>query len=58
MNILLCPEAFRKNGDKRGKIMCKVSGLLCAHQYYCEVVSKYRQLDGAKTCPGRSDNGK
>ena len=58
MNILSCRHAYRKNGDKRGKIMCKVSGLLCAHQYYCEVVSKWRQLDSARDCPGRSEDGK
>ena len=57
MNILICPDAYRKKGDKRGKVMCKVSGSICAHQYFCEVVCKFRQLDSAKNCPGRSDNG-
>lgn len=57
MNMLICPEAFRKDGDRRGKILCRVSGQLCAHQHFCEVVSRYRQTDSAKDCPGRSGNG-
>ena len=57
MNILICPKAYRKQGDKRGKVMCRVSNGICAHQYFCEVVCKYRQMDSAKNCPGRSDNG-
>ena len=56
MSILICPDATIKPGDKRKRIICKVSGMLCAHQYFCEVVSKFRQLDSAKDCPGRSDN--
>lgn len=58
MNMLICPDAYRKPGDKRQAVMCKVSGMACAHQYYCEVVSKFRQLDSAKNCPGRRDNAK
>lgn len=58
MNLLICPKAYRKNGDKRGKIMCRVSGIVCAHSYFCELVSKWRQTDEAKDCPGRSYDGK
>ena len=58
MQILLCPDAFIKPNDRRRPIMCRVSNLPCAHQKYCEVVSKFRQTDTAKECPGRSDNGK
>lgn len=58
MQILYCHDAYYKPGDKRKAIMCKVSGMTCAHQYFCEVVSKFRQLDSAKDCPGRSENAK
>lgn len=58
MSILICPKAYRQNNDKRGKIMCKVSGTICAHQYLCQVTSKYRQTDGANDCLGRSQDGK
>lgn len=54
--MLICPKAHRKDGDRRGKIMCKVSGLPCAHQFFCSVSMKYKQLDSAKDCPGRSEN--
>lgn len=58
MDLLICEHAYRKNNDRRGKIMCKKSGILCAHQYYCGLSMKFKQTDGAKTCPGREDNGK
>ena len=51
MSMLICQQAFRK--DKRGKIMCRVSGLPCAHSYFCSVSMKYKQLDSAKDCPGK-----
>lgn len=53
MNMLVCPKAHRKGGDKRGKIMCKVSALPCAHSYFCNISMKYKQLDSAKDCPGK-----
>lgn len=57
-SMLICKKAYRKNGDKRGKIMCKVSELPCAHAYYCDLVNKYRQLESAKRCPGKEqENG-
>lgn len=52
-SMLICKKAYRKPGDKRGKIMCKVSGMVCAHSYYCDLVNKYRQLESAKRCPGK-----
>lgn len=52
-SMLICKKAYRKNGDKRGKIMCKDSGLVCAHSYYCDLVNRYRQLESAKNCPGK-----
>lgn len=54
MNMLICRNAYRKGGDKRGKIMCRVSGIVCAHAYYCELSSKYKQLESAKSCPERA----
>lgn len=56
-SMLICEKAYRKGGDRRGKIMCKDSGIVCAHSYYCDLVSKYRQLDSAKNCPGRKKDG-
>ncbi len=52
-SMLICKKAYRMNGDKRGKIMCKDSGLVCAHAYYCDLANKYRQLESAKNCPGK-----
>ena len=57
MNMLICPDAYRKPGDKRKAVMCKVSGLACAHQYFCQLTGQFKQLDRAKKCPGRSENG-
>lgn len=54
MYILQCEKAYRKNGDRRGRIMCQVSGLFCAHTYWCELAGKFKQTDSAKDCPGRS----
>lgn len=56
--MLICEKAYFRNNDQREKIMCKVSGLLCAHSYYCQHVMKYRQLSSAKTCPGRENGNK
>ena len=56
MDLLICPHAYRKNNGRRGKIMCKKSGILCAHQYYCGLSMKFKQTDGAKDCPGRENN--
>lgn len=58
MSPLLCQEAYRVPGDRRGKIMCRVTGSICAHIKYCDINGKYSQLDSAKDCPGRSENAK
>lgn len=52
-SMLICKKAYRKPGDKRGKIICSDCGLPCAHSYFCQLVMKYRQLESAKNCPGR-----
>ncbi len=53
MSSLICPKAYRKDGDRRGKIMCRVTGSVCAHIKYCDLNGKYRQTDSAQKCPGR-----
>ena len=52
--MLVCEKAYKEG--RRGKVMCRVSGLPCAHQYFCNVSMKYKQLDSAKDCPGRSED--
>lgn len=56
MDLLLCDKAYRT--DRRGKIMCKVSGILCAHQYYCAPANRFKHLNTAADCPGKEmDDG-
>ena len=51
--MLICEKAYIKEGDKRRMIMCKVSKMICAHAYYCDVVNRFRQKPSAERCPGR-----
>ena len=50
---LLCPEAYRDG--KRGKIYCRRSGIVCAHQYWCDMAVEYRHHPEAAACPGRGE---
>lgn len=52
--MLICKEAYM---DGR-KIMCKVSGITCAHVRYCGLTMKWHQTDGAYDCPGREQGNK
>ena len=49
MDLLLCNNAVRP--EEHGKIYCKESGFLCAHIYYCQLQSKYKQLPSVVDCP-------
>lgn len=55
MDLLLCPYAYRE--DEHGKIYCKSKGFLCAHIYYCQLQSKYKQLPSAGSCPENPTRG-
>lgn len=49
----LCQKAYRKGG-KRGKIYCTVSGIVCAHQYWCGMAVEFRHTAGVDNCPGKN----
>lgn len=49
---LLCPLAFRRDGPRR-PIICKDSGILCAHQYWCDMAVEFKHHPEAATCPGQ-----
>lgn len=51
--MLICEKAYIRKDDKRRMIMCRVSGMVCAHVYYCDVVRRFRQKPSAANCPGR-----
>ncbi len=51
---LLCPYAYRKDG-KRGKIWCRGSDFLCAHQFWCDMSVEFKHHPEAATCPGREE---
>lgn len=55
MSDLLCEKAFRKDN---GRIYCKVSGMGCAYQYWCDMAVKFKQKTGALRCLGREEHGK
>lgn len=55
MSMLICPKAYRKNGDPRGKIMCSVMDNICVHVRYCELLRKYRQTEAAEKCPRKEE---
>lgn len=50
---LLCEQAYRKS--KHDKIMCKVSGILCAHQFWCDISVEFKHFPSAEHCPGREE---
>ena len=54
MSKLLCEFAYRK--EKRGKIYCKQSGIVCAHQFWCDMAVEFKHLPDAERCPGREVN--
>lgn len=52
MTALLCPLAYRAD-TFGGKIYCKQSGIVCAHQYWCDMACEYKHHPEAATCPGK-----
>lgn len=50
---MYCEKATYKDGNPKKYIMCRDSGMICAHSYFCDVVRRYRQLESAQRCPGR-----
>ena len=50
-----CPNG-KYNSDMR--IVCKASGMLCAHQYWCGCAGRCKLTKGAENCPGRNEKEK
>lgn len=51
--LLVCDKGYFKGR----RIMCKVSGIGCAHVRYCGMTMRWSQTDSAKDCIGRFENG-
>lgn len=51
-STLLCPLAFRRDGPTK-PIICKVSGILCAHQFWCDMAVEFKHHPAAAKCPGQ-----
>lgn len=49
---LLCPLAYRRDGPEK-PIICKESGILCAHQFWCDISVEYKHHPQAANCPGK-----
>ena len=52
---LLCE--FGHRDGPQGKIYCDKSGIVCAHQYWCDMGVEYRHHPEAARCPGREEEG-
>lgn len=50
----MCEKAFRK--EKSGKIYCMESGIVCAHQFWCDISVEFKHFPEAENCPGRRGN--
>lgn len=50
----LCKNAYRRGG-KRGKIVCKKTEQLCAHQYWCDLAVEFRHTSTVDRCPGKEE---
>ncbi len=48
----ICDKGKRQGG-KRGKIICTVTDKLCAHQYWCSMACEYRHTAQVDNCPGK-----
>ena len=51
---LLCPQAYRRDGPRK-PIVCRKSGILCAHQYWCNMSVEYKHHPAAASCPGQEE---
>lgn len=49
---IICPHGKK---EKNGRIGCRVSGALCAHVFYCQLQSRWKQTPAALSCPGREE---
>lgn len=56
-STLLCPLAFRRDGPTK-PIICKVSGILCAHQFWCDMAVEFKHHPAAAKCPGQEQTNK
>ena len=45
---LTCGQAYR---DDAGRILCKASGTICAHQKWCAMIGMAVLTDTAAACP-------
>lgn len=54
-STLLCPLAFRRDGPTK-PIICKVSGILCAHQFWCDMAVEFKHHPAAAKCPGQEED--
>lgn len=54
---MYCRNAYIKDR----KILCKESGISCAHVHFCGITMKWSQTESARKCPGNpereDDNG-
>ena len=48
---IFCEKAEERDN---GRVYCSVSDMICAHVYFCQIAGRWKQLDSAKDCPGRS----
>ena len=51
---LLCPQAYRRDGPRK-PIVCRKSGILCAHQFWCDMSVEYKHHPAAASCPGQEE---
>lgn len=51
---LLCPQAYRRDGPRK-PIVCRKSGILCAHQFWCDMSVEYKHHPTAASCPGQEE---
>lgn len=49
---IICKHGKR---EKNGRIGCRKTGSLCAHVYYCQLQSRWKQTAAAEHCPGREE---
>lgn len=54
-STLLCPLAYRRDGPTK-PIICKVSGILCAHQFWCDMAVEFKHHPAAAKCPGQEEH--
>lgn len=48
---MYCEDAFIQDR----KILCRQSGITCAHVHFCGITMKWSQTEAAKICPGNPE---